>query len=165
MLRKKWDSKHFLSKNPTSFSFEEHWENSFFPNFLKILEKCLNSIETSSLDSVHPWAHSQILFIIFREFSSSSGCFFQDVPIEAESAILNLTIWRRSRFRETCSSLCRGSNGNCRKKGNRQPDRKLWMGCLRNQNQLILLWWFQPFGELWELCHLHHWWELQEFRR
>ena len=112
--------------------------------FLKILEKCLNSIETSSLDSVHPWAHSQILFIIFREFSSSSGCFFQDVPMEAEAAILNLTIWRRSRFRETCSSLCRGSNGNCRKKGNRQPDRKLWMGRLRNQNHLILLWWFQP---------------------
>ncbi len=23
----------FFSKNPTSFSFEENWENSFFPNF------------------------------------------------------------------------------------------------------------------------------------
>ena len=45
--------------------------------FLKILEKCLNSIEISSLDSVHQWAHYQILFIIFREFSSSSGCFFR----------------------------------------------------------------------------------------
>ena len=38
------------------------------------------------------------------------------------------------------------------------------MGHWRNQNHLISLWWFQPFDELWELCHLHHRWELQEFR-
>ena len=58
----------------------------------KILEKCLNSIETSSLDSVHPGGSfpnpfhhfSGILLIIWLFFSGCEG--------GSRAAILNLTI-------------------------------------------------------------------------
>ena len=100
MLRKKWDSKHFLSKNPTFFSFEEKWKNSFFPKFFENFRKTPKSFWgilfglSPSMGSLpNPFHHfSGILLIIWL--------FFQIVEVEAEAAILNLTIWRRSRFLE-----------------------------------------------------------------